>query len=365
MVLLRAFVNGNLGDDLFIEVICRRYPDTKFAIFGLERYRHSFQSITNLRYIAVDSIPMLIMHKIFSVVNKEYDQVAREIPFLNLCSGFFETSVFITGSYFAEPIKWNKITDLRWYKHRPHIIGCNFGPWKTERYLNEYRKCFELASEVTFRDRFSFELFKNQKNVRYAPDIVFNIEKGDISDKGYYLISVVNPVKDEYLNRSDSVVDKYIKKMAEVCNEVSAIGKRAYLLPFCKEQGDNEIANRILELCEDREKISIIPYGDEFDLEYMMKLFRECHMVVAGRFHAMIMALRFQKRVIPVIYNNKMKTVLDDISFSGNAVTVENIEQLDTDSVVNYDHTCSNDIINKVVEAASDHFRELDKLLKK
>lgn len=52
---IRAFVKGNLGDDLFIYTLCKRYPNQKFVICGEEKYKCLFNSISNLKYIAEDS----------------------------------------------------------------------------------------------------------------------------------------------------------------------------------------------------------------------------------------------------------------------------------------------------------------------
>ncbi|WP_139263694.1 polysaccharide pyruvyl transferase family protein (plasmid) [Butyrivibrio fibrisolvens] len=363
MVLLRAFVNNNFGDDLFISIICKRYPNTKFVMFGLKKYRDSFTGIQNLKYIVLDSIPMKMIHKIFSLIKRDYDLVAREIPFINFCSGLFEQSVFITGSYFAEASDWTKIMDYKWYKKHPHIIGCNFGPWKSERYLEEYRRCFALAAEVSFRDQFSFNLFKEMPNVRYAPDIIFGIEKGQITDNGYYIISVVNPLKDDYLNRDNSIVEKYIQKMASICNYLSTLGKKVYIVSFCEEQGDNMIASRIMENCDNIDLVKNITYGNNYNIDYMIKLFRECHMVIASRFHAMIMAIRFQKYVIPIIYNNKMTTVLNDINFAGDFFAIENIEELCLENVMKEEYICPMEMIDQIAEKSLNHFCELDKIL--
>ena len=52
---IRAFVMGNLGDDLFIITLCNRYPHEKFVMCGEKTYRHIFSSVENLTYVTTDT----------------------------------------------------------------------------------------------------------------------------------------------------------------------------------------------------------------------------------------------------------------------------------------------------------------------
>ena len=61
------------------------------------------------------------------------------------------------------------------------IIGANFGPFQTEERINDYRKLFKMCNDVCFRDLSSFEMFKELQQVRYAPDIVFQMEVDEIN----------------------------------------------------------------------------------------------------------------------------------------------------------------------------------------
>ncbi|KIR02076.1 putative transferase [Lachnospiraceae bacterium TWA4] len=53
-----------------------------------------------------------------------------------------------------------------------YILGANFGPYYTEEYLKAMAKVFEKAEDVCFREKYSYQLFQNNR-VRYAPDILF------------------------------------------------------------------------------------------------------------------------------------------------------------------------------------------------
>ena len=43
-----AYVNGNLGDDLFVKILCERYPNQKFLLCGPKKYKDYFEYLDNL-----------------------------------------------------------------------------------------------------------------------------------------------------------------------------------------------------------------------------------------------------------------------------------------------------------------------------
>ncbi|MFR2984255.1 MAG: polysaccharide pyruvyl transferase family protein [Bifidobacterium pseudocatenulatum] len=51
-----------------------------------------------------------------------------------------------------------------------YVLGANFGPFYSKRYLSFYKKFFSnYCQDVCFRDRYSASLFSDVSNVRYAP----------------------------------------------------------------------------------------------------------------------------------------------------------------------------------------------------
>lgn len=48
--------------------------------------------------------------------------------------------------------------------------------------------------------------------------------------------------------------------------------------------------------------------------------------IIAGRFHAMILAMLFGKPFLPICYNDKMYNYLNDIHFDGVTLGVSNID---------------------------------------
>ena len=59
-----------------------------------------------------------------------------------------------------------------------------------------------------------------------------------------------------------------------------------------------------------------------------------CKMIIASRFHAMILGWIAQCKVLPLIYSDKMLNVINDVRFTGKYVDIKNIESLTMDDIM-------------------------------
>lgn len=94
--------------------------------------------------------------------------------------GKFDTSVVLGGSMFIEKnLARNELKENIKSKYNTSsslfILGINFGPYKNSYYCDLYKELFSKADDVCFREKYSAELFKDLKNVRVAPDIIFGL----------------------------------------------------------------------------------------------------------------------------------------------------------------------------------------------
>lgn len=53
---VNAYLNANLGDDLFIKVLCERYKNVSFHICGNKLYKETLKSIKNVKLYKTDHI---------------------------------------------------------------------------------------------------------------------------------------------------------------------------------------------------------------------------------------------------------------------------------------------------------------------
>ncbi len=47
-VMIYAYCNFNLGDDLFIKILCERYPEVHFLLYAPIEYKYYFKWLPNI-----------------------------------------------------------------------------------------------------------------------------------------------------------------------------------------------------------------------------------------------------------------------------------------------------------------------------
>ncbi len=379
-VCIRAFVKGNLGDDLFIDTLCRRYPNTRFVLCGEQEYKDCFRKLPNLTYVSYDSwwvrlvfrtmkLPVLLFNKISKKMGgKKY------VPYFG-CEQFLQTvsrrNVLISGSIFMEvpgiPFRMSPyyLGEVKYYKRNPYVIGCNFGPYYNEGYRSFYEERFAEAAQVVFREKHSYELFHGD-NIGYGTDILFSYPKQEyksIKESGYVAISVLDLNKDT--TESSERADKYIAAVTALTKELLRRGERVALVGFCKAQGDHLIIDEIYRKCEKNPGITVWNYP-EVDYHQMVGVLAEAKSIVSTRYHGMILGWLFGKRVLPLIYSSKMQHVIDDAEI--NIETYDLLqEEMDAKELIEaYDRMMSGayDIdIEHLIKCAEVHFARLDQEL--
>ena len=100
----------------------------------------------------------------------------------------YDACIYIGGSIFMEGGKVYNLDEscLQFVKdckvqNKPfYYISSNYGPYQTEQYFELSKKVFTNCTDLCFRDLYSYELFKDIKTIRYAPDLVFSYPIGEI-----------------------------------------------------------------------------------------------------------------------------------------------------------------------------------------
>ncbi len=191
-----------------------------------------------------------------------------------------------------------------------YVIGANFGPYFSQNFYNEFHRYFSTCSGVSFRDKKSYNLFNDIPSVQYAPDVVFNVPTGNIEDDNkHVLISVIDLSTRKHLKQYTEV---YQKTMVSVCKFFIQAGKTPVLISFCEAEGDGKCVNEIYSLLNQADKTKVVRYYYQGDTEELLEQFRKAHFVVATRFHAMILAMRFKKQLYTISYELKMDNILEE-----------------------------------------------------
>lgn len=391
-ICVRAFVNGNLGDDLFIYILCNRYPHEQFVVCGLSKYSGSFAEIKNLTYKSVDSpgikwgircinfMPILLNYICKKFWKRE---LFSKLSLFDILSRTSRYNILISGSLFMQKKSSGKLyfknikspymrCEKKYYSRSPIVMGCNFGPFYDEGYLKEYQALFSGARQVSFRDKYSAELFFGD-NIFGASDIVFSYPKDKCvlpNIQNYILVSVVNLHKD--FDEKANMSDRYLEYLNNLIQVLLENNQKVILLGCCKAQGDDKVCKQIMEQLKDKQaNVGIINYPD-MDMNQVAGYFANAKYVIASRFHAMILGWLFEKNVFPIIYDDKMLHVIDDIqekAGNGKNIKYTSIYDLDTNSIeyilkhMNDSFEWSEELGNIVIDSGR-HFQLLDDELK-
>lgn len=351
-----AYTKVNLGDDLFIKILCERYNSSIFIIYAPKIYKKIFENINNLKVIPSD--------KIF---NRAWGFICRKINRINdldrKLSMDVDAIVQIGGSLFIQNNSWrnkfNLITKPKVIEGKEvFLLGANFGPYIDNEYYELHKELFRKYSDICFRDKYSFNKFKDLPNVRMADDIIFGIkEKYENGEKknNNALISVIKPS----LKSVDGYDDIYYKKMKEILERLIDDGMNVTLMSFCKGEGDEEAIQKIISIVDKKYKCKVSTYNYRGNLDEALKIIDNSKLLVSSRFHGMILGFLYNKHVLPVIYSDKMLNVIKDLKFRGDYTDIKNIEDFKVESIDFFSNKNKLDI-EKAKKNSNNHFLKLD-----
>lgn len=372
-VLVKAYARKNLGDDLFLEILFNRYPQTIFYLEASEDYNSIFEKYHNVKIIKQPSKSILL--RCFDYILRHFFPFFFKIILKRRLVVFFKKSalyqsidafVLIGGSMFMQHRTLPVYDEIVFYEQLEEnnskisvfILGANFGPFTDDKYLKGYANVFSKAKDVCFRESYSKALFRDMENVRFAPDIVFSALFETLDKKKDTIgFSIISPENRDSMQEIEC--ENYYEKNIELISKFVRDGKTVYLFSFCKEEGDEDAINKIVcKLDTDiLEKIQICFYSGE--IKSFLKTYSQVEMMFCGRFHSIILSLLFEQSIFPVSYSSKMTNVLKDLGYKGSMVDLPNL------GFIKYEDIKANiemnvlDISN-AREEANMQFQELD-----
>lgn len=300
-VLVFAYFNKNVGDDLFVRRLQSNLRDKEITFLVT-----SGTDTQQLKEVFKCNI------EVYSKVKEKIDTILYSrlgyMYFLKKIVNSYDKIIIIGGSMFIEYDGWER--KYRFYKeiinNKTDIIGINFGPYHTTNFLHRYEELFSRSNVVSFRDMNSYCLFKKLKNKQCKPDIVFGIyEDKDITKKNILGISVIDVTTKKNID-----YEKYLRILDKYIQDFSNMGYSIRIFSFCEKEGDFRVC-KILK--EKYDFLNIVSY-DGYNLDEFIKKYKECKYVVATRFHAMILGWVFLSKVLPIAYSYKTINVISDIS---------------------------------------------------
>lgn len=333
-VFVDIYLAFNFGDDLFLDILAGKFPNTDFTVNHLGKNYDGFLS----QYHNVKRRKYTILHKVGQRL-----KVADFITNYHKAAEEHDALVFIGGSIFREEefhdsLYQERLTMVKEFKKRKkpvYILGANFGPYKTEKFLDDYRKFFELADDVCFRDVHSYDLFHELSQIRYAPDIVFQMNADQYKDAsrnntvGFSIIDVhhkqgLAKYDEVYLHSTVKSIEYFVSKGYDCC-----------LMSFCEEEGDLQIINKIQSLLPANVKSHVSIYNYQGNIYEAIRLFSTFALFIAARFHANILALLLDIGVVPVIYSEKTTNMLKDLNLDDILVKMDELHLLYDEKMIN------------------------------
>lgn len=355
-IFLYAYDRQNLGDDLFVHTITKRYPYVKFYMWSDLKNRENFRCLPNLKVLQKEGGMARLLEHIRPSLAARYRNWME-----NRCKAV----IYIGGSIFMEYENWSQ--GENWWEYtaenRPfYVLGANFGPYHTEAYRQKMGQLYGKMQDVCFRDQYSYDLFRDVKTVRRAPDILFSypMPQVKVAEKQIF-VSVIN-CADRDGSYSLSVYDEsYVRNMAKLLTKYRSEGYRLMLSSFCAHEGDEEGIQKILKVmgAENASDIQMLNYNGT-NADELTRAIAQSEFVIATRFHAAILAIAAGRPVLPVIYSDKTLHVLQDLDFEGPMIdlrTCEDYTAVGTPGSFAVDR-------QKLTQEAQKHFAKLDEVLK-
>ena len=351
-VFLYAYDRQNLGDDLFVHTITKRYPHVRFYIWTDKANRETFRCLPNLKVVDGNSRFVRFLRWLRPSLSVRY-----YYGLIRRC----EAMVYIGGSIFIEYPNWEMICDGWEYKVENfpyYVMGANFGPWHSEGYRDRMDRIFGKMQDVCFRDQYSHNLFRGNEKVRSAPDILYAypMPKVAVNEKQVF-VSAIDCASRDDSHGLQSRDEQYVNRMAALLTRYLQAGHTLVLSSFCKVEGDEQGIQRILATmgCENDPRIRVLHYNGT-NVDQVIEAIASSGLVIATRFHATILALAAGRPVLPLIYSDKTRYVLEDLGFAG---TMYDIRR-------DGDWEMTEGTVLDVEQAkihAQEHFKKLDEVL--
>lgn len=357
-ILVKAYLDNNLGDDIMVIMLARELKNHKLFIESNDKSKQvAFQGLDNISFIK---------GSLKKGIKKWLDTRRRYDTIIYIGGSIFQIYNVRHLLYFINNLL--QLMILRVLGLKILVVGSNTGPYKIRmgKYIINF--ILSLCSVVTLRDKQSYNsvnLLSNDKAMHYFPDIVLsyngvnsNCEKHNNSLGISAYRSIIKPDKNYDFN----------SKIAEIANHyIELTGGKVFLFAFDSE-AENDIASayNIYKMIspQNRSLVEIIVYTG--DVENFITEFKKCSVLIAVRFHSAILAMKYGIPFLPIIYSNKTGNLLEDIHYKGPKYYLDDLSKVNVEQTVeeliNRKNLCRN-ISSQYIETSSGHLRTIRSFL--
>ncbi len=352
--LLSAYVDHNVGDDLFILYFCKRYSECLVWLLCDSDFNlnSELESLPNLRRINLKSA-VKRMHVMDAFVMLG-GSIFQDNPLFYRYD--YQRNILVT---------WAKL-----FRAKVFIMGCNIGPIRSARGKRIFKYCMALADGISVRDAFSLKLLRDwglEKKSICAPDLIFSYSLPDVAARYPYRLGV-SVIK----RGGDAEVDAYVRGLTAIIGSFLSKQKvrevRLYAFDGGQEN-DSSVAEFVMAKLspDERIRVSICRYTTIMPLSQFVSDFGSCGYIIGTRFHSIVLALRYGIKCMPIIYSEKTSNQLEDLSFRGIQSFYSSIHDFDPE-LIEADISQATDcfqLAHAIGESALLHFSYLDRFVEK
>ena len=326
--LLFACIEKNIGDDLFVYLVCNRYTNVQFYITSDANYG-TLSKIQNLKFDY--ALKKWLWASSIGTNSRAKFLVGRILQYMySLFIEHFDVGIYIVGNAFKNP-NYSGSNQILWLKRRInlvdrfYIISTNFGPFNNKKWIEDCRNVFSKAEDICFRDEESYDYFSKLPNVRYARDAVFSLGKQISSKEKNIIVSVVDF---SFEGRNDLLKSKTQEFENRIADIASKYANEGYQITFLNSNTKQDLpaCSRIIDKIENKNMIHTINYNG--DLDEVFEIYKKSCFVIGTRLHTIILSLLYDIPVLPIIYDIKVENVLSSVGFTGEKIYLEKIYEL-------------------------------------
>ena len=314
-IFLDAFADTNFGDDLFIHTIVKRYADHTFYMQPKKEYETAYRQL-------VSSYPNICL------TDDADDVIFDRMDGMLIVGG----DIFGSGadySYMKE-----RIRRIRKRGGFTAILGISLFPRYGLRSRWDLRWIFTQVDIIVVRDRETCAQLKQlapRANVKASSDMAFTTDVSEIkkqpSEKGLLGISVRRKIQ-----KGCDTYDTYCRSIADTAMaylDRSEEHRVEFLALSCGVFDDRKVAADIIALCPEvyHPRMSILPFVG--DVEGYIRQMQACEKMLCTRFHALVFAILLDKTFVPIVYEEKMDRLLNEIGYQGIRPKYEEMPEVD------------------------------------
>ena len=342
-VLVYAYCGNNFGDDLFVDMLVKRYPEATFDLLCPDwSHIRAFQGHPRVNIIGLRGFR---------------SEAAKFDAFVMIGGSMFQQvrGWWRAWGYLASLLLITKLSDI------PAVaLGLSFGPARTQLFIAANRLLLRKFSWVSMRDRRSIEQV-GLPAIRCFPDLAFAIPR-TAGGKAPGLVGV------SVMDFGPGVtMPGYRQYMTEL---VTGLTKQltVKLFSFQEDAGINDAA--VIESvlaslpAEAKHRVSVSRYLT--DPLVLAAEIQACESFVATRLHSLILAARGGAEVAVIRYHSKIANLIETTGLQVQQISPDDLidPQPLIEQVLNGELPYTPDeVLECLAEQANGHFQHLDALL--